>query len=77
MESGLLKSFPCAECAANVAPDQAREQVALEPVDTGQFGYCTNCGASHMIVSASTKGDYIALEPILLEMRRSLELTSF
>lgn len=75
MEAVLLKNFPCADCGASVAPDEARAQVLDIPVRHGvQFGDCTSCGASHMVVSASTKADCVALEPVFAEMKRSLGL---
>jgi hypothetical protein len=77
MESVLLKNFLCADFGASVIPDQTRERVLDAPVRHGvQFGDCASCGASHMIVSASTKAGCIKLEPVLAEMKRSLGFTS-
>ena len=78
MEAVLLKSFPCADCGVSVFPDEVRAQVLDMPVRHGvQFGDCASCGASHMIVSASTKADCVALEPVFAEMKRSFGLVRF
>ena len=75
MDSVLLKIFPCADCGASVSPDETRVQVLDIPVHHGvQFGDCAGCGASHMIVSASTTADCVALEPVFAEMKRSFGL---
>lgn len=77
MDSVLLENFPCADCGAGVLPDEARERVLDTPIRHGiQFGDCASCGASHMIVSASTKAECVKLEPVFAEMKRSLGFTT-
>ncbi|WP_408601628.1 hypothetical protein [Pseudomonas sp. PLMAX] len=73
MESVILPKFPCAECGKLITADQSRDQVLLVPVRHGvQFGDCQNCGATHFVVSASTKADCVALEPVFADMKRSM-----
>jgi hypothetical protein len=73
-ESVLLTSVPCADCTAIISLNPEGDQVLTEPVRHGmQSGECANCGALHMIVSASTKADCIALEPVFAEMKRTFE----
>lgn len=76
-ESVLVSTFPCAECGASITPDAEREHILETPVHHGlQFGDCPNCSSSHMVMSASTKADCIALEPAFAEMKRSLSASS-
>jgi hypothetical protein len=70
-ESVLLTTFPCAECGASVTPDTAQDRILDTPVRHGvQFGTCPNCGSAHMIMSASTKVDCIALLAVCPTDRR-------
>lgn len=73
MESVILSRFPCAECGLMITPDLSKNEVRLVPVRHGvQFGGCQSCGAAHFVVSASTKADCIALEPVFAEMKRAM-----
>lgn len=70
----LLDEFPCAECGARILLDNAEARELAAPVRHAvQFGDCVDCGAAHMIVSASTKDDCVRLEPVFAEMKRSFE----
>ena len=72
MESVILPHFPCAECGSTITPDPSKNEVLLVPVRHGfQFGDCQNCSAAHLVISASTKADCVALEPVVAEMKRS------
>ena len=76
-ESVLLDSFPCADCGARISLDRDEAQELAAPVRHAvQFGDCIDCGAAHMIVSASAKADCIRLEPVFAEMKRSFELAA-
>jgi hypothetical protein len=69
----VLDQFPCAECEEPVFPGAEQSTVFDQPVKHSlQFGDCTHCGTKHLVASAETKADCIALEPVVKKITKSI-----
>lgn len=68
----VLDQFPCAECGKPVIPGAEQTTNYEKPVKHAlQFGDCTHCGTQHLVASAVTKADCVALEPIVKKLIKS------
>lgn len=69
----LLKKIPCADCDFLIRPDQ-KSRASDKPVPHAfQTATCPQCGSSHIVISAATKEDCIALEPVMAQFKKSVK----
>lgn len=69
----LLRSYSCYDCGASMALHVPDKLFYFEPVHhTVQTGLCDHCGAGHLIASADSEADCIALEPTAMEAYKAM-----
>lgn len=66
----LRENMPCFVCKTDIKINQTLSEVTMVPVHHSiQFSTCPHCATLHVVLTAKTKEDCIALEPLLAAMR--------
>lgn len=69
----LPPSFACRDCRRKVRPAARTVRVVRLPVlHSVMAGVCSGCGASHLVITAKTKADCVALEAVAERMAQDM-----
>lgn len=68
----LLKRIPCAECGFSMRPAKGSSVLNVPVPHALQTATCPQCRAQHIVISAATKADCVALEPMLAFLKKSI-----